>query len=72
MSSAEANLNALASDFDPSYLRGTKLGRYELLAAIGNWSDIGTKLRWPYRSIPMDEASRLRTMAREALPELFD
>jgi eukaryotic-like serine/threonine-protein kinase len=35
MSSAEANLNALASDFDPSYLRGTKLGRYELLAAIG-------------------------------------
>ena len=33
--SAEANLNALASDFDPSYLRGTKLGRYELLAAIG-------------------------------------
>ena len=35
MSSPEANLNALASDFDPSHLRGTKLGRYELLAAIG-------------------------------------
>src|ERR1041384_2374995 len=35
MSSVEANLNALASDFDPSHLRGTKLGRYELLAAIG-------------------------------------
>jgi eukaryotic-like serine/threonine-protein kinase len=35
MSSPEANLNALAGDFDPSHLRGTKLGRYELLAAIG-------------------------------------
>ncbi len=35
MNSPEANLNALASDFDPSHLRGTKLGRYELLAAIG-------------------------------------
>ncbi len=35
MSSPEANLNALASDFDPSYLRGTTLGRYELLVLIG-------------------------------------
>ncbi len=35
MTSPDANLNALASDFDPSPLRGTKLGRYELLANIG-------------------------------------
>jgi serine/threonine protein kinase len=35
MNSPEANLNALAADFDPSHLRGTRLGRYELLAAIG-------------------------------------
>lgn len=35
MNSPDANLNALSSDFDPSHLRGTRLGRYELLAAIG-------------------------------------
>ena len=36
MSSPEANLNALTSDFNPSSLRGTALGRYELLVLIGN------------------------------------
>jgi serine/threonine-protein kinase len=35
MSSPDANLNALAADFDPSHLRGTMLGRYELLVLIG-------------------------------------
>ena len=44
----------------------------KLLAAIGNWCDIGTRLRWPYRSIPEAEAERLRPIARERLPELFE
>ncbi|MBO9607316.1 MAG: dihydrodipicolinate synthase family protein [Paenibacillaceae bacterium] len=43
----------------------------KLLAAIGGWSDAGTQLRWPYRSIPMEEAERLRPIAREQMPELF-
>jgi serine/threonine-protein kinase len=35
MSAPAPKANALASDFDPSALRGTRLGKYELLAAIG-------------------------------------
>jgi 4-hydroxy-tetrahydrodipicolinate synthase len=43
----------------------------KLLAAIGDWADVGTRLRWPYRSIPQEDALRLRPIARQMLPELF-
>ena len=44
----------------------------KLLAAIGDWSDTGTRVRWPYRSIPQAEADRLRPIALETLPELLN
>lgn len=44
----------------------------KLLAAIGGWSDIGTRLRWPYKSIPEDYAAVLRPKAREIIPEFFE
>lgn len=40
-----------------------------LLAGIGGWADVGAAMRWPYRSIAASEASRLREVARELLPE---
>ena len=43
----------------------------KLLCAIGNWGPVGTRLRWPYRSIDMSEAVRLRDIARTELRELF-
>eukprot|EP00927_Polykrikos_kofoidii_P073739 TRINITY_DN69759_c0_g1_i1.p1 TRINITY_DN69759_c0_g1~~TRINITY_DN69759_c0_g1_i1.p1 ORF type:complete len:370 (-),score=69.79 TRINITY_DN69759_c0_g1_i1:98-1138(-) len=43
----------------------------KLLAEIGGWSDTGTKLRWPYASIPIARAHSLRDVARKRLPELF-
>jgi 4-hydroxy-tetrahydrodipicolinate synthase len=43
----------------------------KLLAAIGGWADVGTRLRWPYRWIEPAEAGRLRPIARSLLPELF-
>lgn len=43
----------------------------KLLAAIGNWAPLGTRLRWPYRWIPESEASRLRPHVRNLVPELF-
>jgi hypothetical protein len=42
------------------------------MAAIGNWADVGTRLRWPYRFVPESEAKRLQPLARKALPELFN
>jgi len=43
----------------------------KLLCAIGYWGPVGTRLRWPYRSIDMSEAVRLRDIARTELGELF-
>ncbi|ANM14943.1 MULTISPECIES: dihydrodipicolinate synthase family protein [unclassified Rhizobium] len=43
----------------------------KLLSAIGNWGPVGTRLRFPYRSIDTEEAVRLRRIARSDLPDLF-
>jgi len=43
----------------------------KLLAAIGDWADIGTRLRWPYRGVDIAESDRLRPIAKELLPEFF-
>jgi dihydrodipicolinate synthase/N-acetylneuraminate lyase len=42
-----------------------------LLAGIGQWADVGPRMRWPYRAIPPTEADRLRPIARSLLPEFF-
>lgn len=43
----------------------------KLLAAIGGWGLVGTRLRRPYRWIAEAEAERLRPIARAMMPELF-
>jgi dihydrodipicolinate synthase/N-acetylneuraminate lyase len=43
----------------------------KLLAAIGGWADVGTRLRWPYRWLDPAEAARLRPVAQALLPELI-
>lgn len=47
-------------------------GLDKLLASIGGWAGIGTRLRWPYSWIPEQEALRLRPVARQLMPELFE
>lgn len=39
-----------------------------LLSLVG-WADVGWRMRWPYCSIPQEEAERLRPVMRELLPE---
>ena len=41
------------------------------LAHIGGWARVGTRVRWPYRSVPEAEATALRPVARAAVPELI-
>ncbi|MBK9166833.1 MAG: dihydrodipicolinate synthase family protein [Bryobacterales bacterium] len=43
----------------------------KLLAAIGGWAPVGTRLRWPYRWLGADVAERLRPVARDTVPEFF-
>jgi dihydrodipicolinate synthase/N-acetylneuraminate lyase len=42
------------------------------LAHIGGWADIGTRVRWPASSVPVEHAESLRAEARSRLPLLFD
>ncbi|MHA6617938.1 dihydrodipicolinate synthase family protein [Pseudonocardia sp. DLS-67] len=41
------------------------------LAAVGGWARIGTRVRWPHRSVPEESVPALRAAAEAALPELF-
>jgi len=41
----------------------------KLLATIGGWANISTRLRWPYQSINPQEITQLRAVCREILPE---
>lgn len=41
------------------------------LAAVGGWAPIGTRVRWPYRSVPQEAIAALRRAAIEELPELL-
>lgn len=43
----------------------------KLLAAVGNWGPVGTRLRFPYRWIAQDEAERLREIARRELADIL-
>lgn len=43
----------------------------KLLATIGAWTPLTPRMRWPYQSVPAEEAHRLRALARERLPELL-
>ena len=43
-----------------------------LMAQMGGWADVGERMRWPYRSIPVSEALRLRPIAAGLLPEFFE
>lgn len=43
----------------------------KLLAAIGGWANIGTRLRWPYIGIDDSEVLKLRAVAHEMMPEFW-
>jgi dihydrodipicolinate synthase/N-acetylneuraminate lyase len=43
----------------------------KLLAAVGDWAPVGTRLRWPYHFIDASHAGKLREIAADMVPELF-
>ena len=43
----------------------------KLLAAVGGWATVGTRLRWPYRWIPEATAASVRKSAEKHLPSFF-
>ncbi len=41
------------------------------MALLGGWADVGSKLRWPYRSIPESYILTIRERSRQIIPEFF-
>lgn len=41
------------------------------MALLGGWTDVGERMRWPYRSIPAAEVNRIRPFALELIPEFI-
>lgn len=44
----------------------------KFLAAVGNWADVGTRVRWPMTAAPQADVDAARPAARRLLPELFE
>ncbi|WP_119079816.1 dihydrodipicolinate synthase family protein [Chitinophaga alhagiae] len=44
----------------------------KLLAAVGGWANVGTRLRWPYRWVPEKEVAAVRQACQNLLPEFFE
>ncbi|MFQ9020964.1 MAG: hypothetical protein ACLR6J_05620 [Parabacteroides merdae] len=43
------------------------------MALVGKWADIGSHLRWPYRSIPEEEyVFKVREEGYRIIPEFFN
>lgn len=42
------------------------------MALVGDWADVGTKLRWPYRSISEEYVEKVRREGRRIIPEFFE
>ena len=40
----------------------------KLLATVGGWATVGTRLRWPYRWIPKEEVASVKKSAEKHLP----
>lgn len=43
----------------------------KLLAVVGGWANVGSRLRWPYRFIPESEAEQVRDAAKRVIPEFL-
>jgi hypothetical protein len=70
----ETRIQQFMSDYIAPYIaeqRYPNLACDKLLAVVGGWADLGTRLRWPYRFIPETEARPVRDAGRRLIPEFF-
>ena len=44
----------------------------KFMAAVGAWSTISPRLRWPYRWIPEEDIEAIREQCRQIIPEVFN
>lgn len=71
----EARIVAWMQTYIQPYLHNkgySNMAADKLLAAIGDWCPVSTRLRWPYLGFKAAELSQLRSTALQDLPEFFD
>lgn len=42
------------------------------MALVGGWAEVGSRLRWPYDSIPISHIEEVRKQGRTIIPEFFN
>lgn len=71
----EVRINKFMSEFIAPFITEHHFPNHacdRFMAMLGGWADVGSKLRWPYRSIPTDLVYSVRGKAREIIPEFFN
>ena len=71
----EVRINTFMSDLIAPFI--TEMGYPNhacdrFMAQIGGWLDVGSRLRWPYRSIPEELTDGYRKKAKQIIPEFFE
>ncbi len=56
----------------PLASRLSNTGLDKLLASVGGWGPISEKVLWPYEGATFEEVKKIKTIAKQELPELFD
>jgi len=63
----------MSSQIDP-FIKEMKYANHacdRFMAIVGGWVDVGSKMRWPYRSIPESYIKKVREEGKEIIPEFF-
>ena len=56
----------------PLASRLSNTGLDKLLASVGGWGPISEEVLWPYEGATFKEVQKIKTIAKQELPELFD
>lgn len=71
----ETRINVFMSRFITPYIAEQSFPNHacdRFMALVGGWADVGARMRWPYRSIPVSEVPKVRKALRNILPEFCD
>ena len=70
----EVRINRFMSEHIAPFITGQHFPNHacdRFMALLGGWADVGSKLRWPYRSIPESYLESVREKSIQIIPEFF-
>ena len=64
--------NFMKTHIIPLASRLSNTGLDKLLASVGGWGPISEKVLWPYEGASFEEVKKIKVIAKQDLPELFN